>query len=478
VEQLDEQGLFWIPEDPDLKLAGRLQFDPLVGIELSAVAEHSSSFNRLLNEQERPRIVGAVGSKAVTLIDCLPPTYRYNSAGLVYYHYSPGRMLIGHDFGNDPLEFAAASVRLSNMAEWVDRTGIELDFHGTQSGDGPRYRVDFTPLESEEAPFTSGFTSGRLSLRFGWAQDGDGASEVRIRQWPVLRIDYDERRSLDDIMVDIGHLQDMLTLCVDQECCVDLVALHRPDLEDHALSGRPLGPKAIELRYQPVSYVKPAERRNRHRHQMLLTYDSVGGITALARWLDVSARLEPALGSLMTMRQGRPLYAENRFLNVSFAAEAYHRSSNGGLHMPMEEFDALYKAIEAAVPVEHRGWLSEKLTHANQPTLGKRLKALAGWSKPATRTLIADKHDWAYVVAQVRNELTHLDADRTQFNGGDLYWLAESVFAVVRICLLLDCGLNPNTVESLSETESMTWARRKIEAATNRARTTLRSRNP
>jgi hypothetical protein len=473
MEELDEQGLFWIPEDADLRLAGRLQFDPLTGIALSAVAEHNVSFNRLLNEQERPRIVGVVGSKAVTLIDCLPPGYEYNSAGLVYYHYSPRLMLIDHDFGNEPLEFTAVSVRFSNLAEWINRTGIELEFRGTQSGvDGPRYRVAFTPLEAEEALFTS----GRLSLRFGWAQDGDGASEVRIRQWPVLRIDYDERRSLDDIMVDIGHLQDMLTLCVDQECCVDFVALHRPDLQDHAFSGETLGPKTIELRYQPVSYVQPAERKSRHGHQMLLTYDSVGGIAALARWIDITSRLEPALGSLMTMRQGRPLYVENRFLNVTFAAEAYHRNSIGGLYMPEEEFDELYKLIEAAVPSERRHWLGEKLAHANQPTLGKRLKALADRSRAATRALIGDKHEWAYVVAQVRNELTHLDANRTKFDNGDLYWLSESVFAVTRICLLLDCGLNPVTAESLTETGSMTWARPKIEAARNGAYATLRAR--
>ncbi len=44
---------------------------------------------------------------------------------------------------------------------------------------------------------------------------------------------------------------------------------------------------------------------------------------------------------------------------------------------------------------------------------------------------------WAKIVAGVRNELTHLSSKRKQFQEPDLYMLSESVYAVLRLSMLL-----------------------------------------
>ena len=44
----------------------------------------------------------------------------------------------------------------------------------------------------------------------------------------------------------------------------------------------------------------------------------------------------------------------------------------------------------------------------------------------------------------MRNALTHLNADSPEFNGGDLVFLTESVYAVLR--MLLDCGVAIDTL--------------------------------
>jgi hypothetical protein len=60
--------------------------------------------------------------------------------------------------------------------------------------------------------------------------------------------------------------------------------------------------------------------------------------------------------------------------------------------------------------------------------------------------------DWAMTVANVRNELTHLSKDELNtFSGATLHWLSESVYAVVRICLLKECTTDVGLFERLAE---------------------------
>jgi hypothetical protein len=49
---------------------------------------------------------------------------------------------------------------------------------------------------------------------------------------------------------------------------------------------------------------------------------------------------------------------------------------------------------------------------------------------------------WIQTVNKIRNDLTHLDEDRQTYDGGDLLYLAEILFDVTRLCLLLHIGLN------------------------------------
>lgn len=55
------------------------------------------------------------------------------------------------------------------------------------------------------------------------------------------------------------------------------------------------------------------------------------------------------------------------------------------------------------------------------------------------------------MTAKCRNDLTHLEGrPREQYDGGDLYWLAEGVFNITRLVLLLHVGLDPSLVPTLA----------------------------
>jgi hypothetical protein len=255
-----------------------------------------------------------------------------------------------------------------------------------------------------------------------------------------------------------------MTLCVDSPGAIEGVYLYRSDYPERLLSGEAIDGtmQKIELRAAYVDARSDHERREQHR--MLLSFDGLGGIDRVAAWLDAAPSLQIAIGALVTMRS-ESMFAENRFLNVCSGAEGFHRTVVGGTHMPDEEFEAIKVALKQHVPAEHRAWFSSVMAHANYPSLNRRLKELAGQLGDAAQQLVGDVAVWGRVLSTCRNESTHMDGRRQQYDGADLYWLAEGVFNVARLCLLLHVGLDPARLPKLAEA----WSRQ----AADRVQTTV-----
>jgi hypothetical protein len=147
---------------------------------------------------------------------------------------------------------------------------------------------------------------------------------------------------------------------------------------------------------------------------------------------------------MLTMR-AQSIYAENRFLNVSSAAEGLHRAFVGrGKCMPTSTFDKLRRAIrEEMVPTEYHEWFKNVMASANDFSLDRRLTELLAELGDFAEFFIGSNAElWVKAVKRARNNLTHLDEDRQHLDGGDLYWLAESLFQVTRICLLTRTGMS------------------------------------
>lgn len=202
---------------------------------------------------------------------------------------------------------------------------------------------------------------------------------------------------------------------------------------------------------------------------MLLTFDELGGTATVARWLDVVEAFQTSLDSMMSITHAAQMFGENRFLNVTYAAEAFHRVTVGGGYVPDDVYALMLEEIVAATPVEHHEWVRDKLEYGNQPTLRKRLSELAGNAGKAVRPLIGDKGKWAFAVSQVRNRLTHL-GDDGKTSGADLRHLAESVYAVTRVSMLLEAGVPITVLEAKAESDNMTWYRDQLHGAISRAR--------
>lgn len=330
-------------------------------------------------------------------------------------------------------------------------------------------RVSYTAPAEENAHFSRGtLTLGQL-----WSYQKN-LKRAKIGQRPYLRIDYGQPVPFKVILSDLGRIQDLITLCIDAPVDIDRAIVRRPDIEARALSGDPLGtPQKVEFRAPRLRYEAPKDRKTINAVRMLLTYSELGGIDAIAKWIDAVDLFQRPLNSLMSTRNTRKLYVENRFLNIASAAEAFHRNTQGGEYMPSPEFEELLAQYMALTPDKHKQWLSGRLSFANDAPLPRRLRKLAQEARPAARQLVRQEGRWASTISQVRNELTHLGRGPSPFKGSDLYFLSESVYSVVRVCMLNHCGISNDIWKEKENAEAMTWHRDRIHQAVDAVREQL-----
>lgn len=460
MRKIDELGVFWVDGHEDDELYGRLRFNPENdGITLSL----TGTFDAVSPNDDGAlvRILGWIGKDRVTLERCYSAGTFHRSPGIPNSNFRANELLVGHHVEESHPQFQSASISLSDLGNWIGRSGITVANENLE----PQYRM--RSLESE----TRRFSRGEVALCFAWSTSGDSRNSVTLKHWPVLKVTYDKSRSLEEIREDVGLLESLLTLCTGTSTSVDGLVLRRPDIRVTMISGEE-GPveQGVEFFAQPLRYSDPDERKQTHQHRMLFTYEDIGGIEAVARWLDAAPRFRRALNSFVSVWRAKQMFAENRFLNVTFAAEAFHRITQGGSYMEDAEFEGLLQTYLDNTPEEHHDWLLGRISHGNELPLVKRLRQLASRSAPVTRVLIKNRGQWAHLLARVRNELTHVGEASRSFGGAELVFYTESVISVVRVCMLLECGVAADSLKAKADSYPLIWFKSRLEDALDVAR--------
>jgi len=431
MQALDSTGEFWLPGPHGVKQHGRLVFDPVEGTRLELdgplVERKPDGVQCEEGGEVRPRILGMIDygnvRQPVTLMECRRihrALYRLDSF-----------LIGGHFQGDEEAEFEEVVVRLRDASPWINKDAIAVEVDSAIDGVDRRQLVCRLDVpESRHARFSR----GEISLDFRWSREDVDLESFTVRYWPEFAIKYIKMTPLSKIMEDAGSLHSLSSLCVDRSDWFHSISVYRSDHPLIMLSGNP-----IENTKRPIEFKarmhEPDRQLKAHRlvaHRVPIPFDDFGGVGAVATWLDQPPGLTPIIGSMLTMR-AQSIFAENRFLNVSSAAEGLHRALVGkGKNMPTRAFDDLRRAIRnEKVPAEYHKWFTNVMAHANDFDLDRRLHDLATELGDLAEMLIgANSAQWVKAVKKVRNGLTHLDENRERFDGADLYWLAESLFQV------------------------------------------------
>jgi hypothetical protein len=468
MEPFEYEGVFWAADEPGRRLAGRLSYSATEGATLRLVGSFFSDLQAALQSigTMEIRINGAAGGKILTLERCLLRDTTLQSGDVVLSEYVVAEVFSGVQFhAGEEISFDDLWIRFDQLSYWVNRHPFAVSSETTIPNDfSTETRTSITyEIQPAETVQTQG---AEVSLGFAHTIGGDNVTEMRIGHQALLGLHYPEARSFAEILMDINGLQDLITLAIDAPTVPTEITLRRSDLtrEDRAGAAIPV----------PISFFSAnlAEYVRRDRSQMpsdmLFTFDQIGGIQTVARWVAVSRQYRLVLGFLLTVMYSARLYEENRYSNVISAAETYHRMRFPNEARPKTEFKSyrkkIVRAVAKGVGSKAANWVGDQLLYSNEPRLRMRLSQLANHPGSAFTELIGDIDTWTSVVTMARNRFTHHDEQQPfEREHGDLLFLADSVYVLVLLCIFKECGVPDDVLVNIQGNGRIRFTQNKLQ---------------
>ena len=410
MEELDIDGLFWPEEEPENQLAGRLRFDTQNGARLSLIGGFGGleQFGTI----GEPRCIdGVAGKRLLTLADCRQDGQSLEMPGIARERYYVPRILSGGHLSRNKLDcFRSVSVRLHHLERWVNKSGTTVQYDSSEDGRSlSRLALDFEPLKTVEIEMDQ----DTLELQFPCQLTLD-PFDPTIRQFAALAMQFHEPVSLEEAITPCTAIQDLVTIGLDSPAVISQVSLTHSEVEREMSDGRAvLDP--IELHAKFRSGQVAQNEYNPHPAMMLFTFDHIGGLNGVARWLDVSREFSPVVGTLLAHQYLPSIHVENRFLNAVVAIEALERIRTQKQQIQLR--NALRRAVENAGPIG--------------------------------LDLVGCSDRWASEVRDMRVlNVIHRGLNE-DIDYPRMYELSESIYILVVINLLQECGVRQSMLSNI-----------------------------
>ena len=424
MKDLDAEGLFWLADKPDEKVAGHLKTDGKQGAELALIGSFHDRDSAFVESPEPIRIQGLAGNKQLTLDACFLISRSVKIPGVDQEIYRVPIVLDGAYFEmNEELSFNGFHLRLRHLEHWIGRTEITEEHDVSPAGNR---RVSISDTEPESIDTHT--KHGKLSLYFGHSIQG-GQFERKILEFQQFRFDFQKRQSLERILGFCGSLQDLVTMGIDAPTTIMEVCLFHPDIKTKLKSGKFFYyPIRLHMQYRGTDL--PDAQMTIHNSYALFTFDDIGGLEGIARWLEYAEKFRPVIGALLAQWYIPQMYADSRFFNAITAAEAFERI-----------------------------WRNPK-----NLKLLPALQSLTAKAGDTFRILVGDVDHWAKKVTKTRhNNVVHRGFHEDE--EPDLYLLSESVYFLVALCLLQECGVPEATLSKMQRHQRFRSLKERIQAS-------------
>lgn len=441
-DPIDIQGVWWLPETPDHKVPGWLRYDRESGGELrlsGSIREPDWLVNtrdgavvqRVIADPPRdqriyPRIHGQSGRRLFHLEDSFQINIEHylcdedDSAEKIHVNW----LLTGAWFdGEEQVEFDKAIVRFQHLTDWVEHTGLETDY-SNHDPDAPFATARAESLRPFRAPIAD---DCNLALWQELSTDGDGRNDtVLIQRW-VLTLSANETRPLEFFTDRVSDFQDLLSIATGRIPNIETFHFTHDDVPLRSLAGTPIGKAKEKLGYYSRWTKRDDLDERLSPRAMLFTFDDLGGIDGVHRWMQFAESYRSELSRVMATRYNDQMFLEDRVTNCVAALESFDRTRRGDRHQGTFLVDRLRECV-----------------------------AFAG--RPFTDLLGDESTDgWTARAKDHRNTLDHhLDAFRNDTGiverelGDQLLWLAM-------LCFLRAAGAAEKAFETIGEHANFRW---------------------
>lgn len=426
------QGVWWLPELPDLRLAGTLRWSKAEGAQLTVVGSFRSflemgdattengvtrvrfSVESMTSAGRYDRILGEAGSRAYTLERCFRTSMRHLFGGGQTETITANHLLVDVHFeAGEPLAATGVRFGLTHLEHWVNETGITwsiaLNEHGSAPAGRPAYSAESHALPDRSETLSDGRV---VTLKHNIGLRGDDLLERVLTQRFFFEIGSPHLTSIEEFIDIAGDVQHFASLGSRRTCEFREVHCFHPDLEEWV--GSRLRRRPFELRAR-WTVVEASSGGLRNPSEMWFTLDQAGGMPALARWIQAASRLRVPVRRCMATSHSPQMYISDRILNASAALESLDRASTGAQNTKFKT--RLMRCVERA---------------------GSPFK-----------NLVPDALAWAERIRLERDEAAHQFGRPERLTTVDSYALWQSLYLLFSLCMMREAACDEAAFASI-----------------------------
>lgn len=406
-ESFETSGEWFLPDIPGRKVAGTLSYTPEI-IELHLhdriIPVHGTIHS---NDplQTYPIVYGITrDSDAMTLLNVQQTGWslRYGSGGIrLPERLISSILLIG---AHIPLDcyYRDINFRIPGLQVWLSQPVIKqsLEHEETKGNNVRTYSVRNLPKESIRV---SSIESS-LELYYGQQSKSDQFSSIQVTITAWMAIRPDVPKGLEWYFEQFGKISNMLAFIAGSPMSPDRI------IASVGEGNQKISVMAVFNDTKYCSYV------NLHEFFMSRREMGVNLSDVVNHWFDLYPRIHMPIQLALSVLGSEKLWLHVEFLSLLQALEGLHRAQFVGNYINEQDYEAVKKAINSAIPEElapdHKEALRSRIRYGNQISLNKRLDELAKVLPEKIRTIILGSdgnipRSWI----DTRNYYTHWDEE-------------------------------------------------------------------
>lgn len=410
-EDFEYRGHWYLPENPEQKVAGVVRFDSERGICLELFQSFPEPLANAVERVTRPRLILGLSDNGtpITLFQATQTGWVAPGAEKPAFYYAQ-YMFLGHHFhARSDILFSSLSVNFTYLEEWMGHANFE-------PRSGPNMPSYSAPDEVKGWIRQIGPTDAEITVHSTLRSNGDWLRSMETVHTGWLKITPGESQDFAWYRKVLDSLQNLMTLLMGRPVYPKLVTSRVGTGEFYEWS--PSIEKVVTAEvYFHQEFRTPTPPRRSH-HQSAITEDVLLPLPSIApdlsivlnAWFKDVERLDPVhevfFGALYNTRA----YPQSQFLSLMQAAESLHRRTRFGKYVREEKYEEYRREMVACIPgpvnKDHRESLKARLKYGNEYALRKRLQELLRLYPG--KELIEANPNFINDIVNTRNYLTHL----------------------------------------------------------------------
>lgn len=429
-------GLWWVPDNPDNRIYGKLSYKcgeyPILSLDGAFVDKREESkFYEI--------ILGTVDGRNITLVNCAPLSISFTYTGSGDYARSKFQVLmfcVGHHFAKkNELQFTAVSVKYSHLKKWL---GPNI-FHFSD-----RKETKTELILNIKKPLEIEIKLSTFTLKIKGIWEGvSGLYHDSCKRDAVVSI-YSEKTNLGKLFDIIYAVRNFLCLAIGEEISI-------------------LNINADEI-HGKIEIVAPNFIREKSSEDRISFYPLPIEFNLISKniefylrnWFSFIEKYEPVY-QLFFGAMDEKAYPINEFLNLSQAIEAYHsrkyenRLFSDQFLKIIDQFTQFSEIIAVLpLPKRSKSAFRKKFEFMNRKSLRMRTKDLFKEYSEIFHIFITDEKDFISTFVESRNFYTHYDLEvKKPIESTKIPFLIENLRLILMTILLKEMGFEQKQIERI-----------------------------